>query len=168
MRGVKAVGLGCGYWRGAVFRALAATVIAAATALTATFTAFTAAVIAFLAFTTTLAACDWLAFSFTDSVLRRAFLARGGAVAHRSGHGRLIGQCQILLYRVARNALAAFWSLGTVAAALAVALATAFTDLIFAARLRFASLVAAVVGADLAGLAFLAATFGASFGIAFT
>ena len=101
---IKAVGLHAACWRrtsiGAVVTALVAAAIATFTAL---FTALAATLTLTLTFST------WLAITFASGVLRWALLALWRVTfAHGRSHGRLIGQCEILLLRVAGRAVAAF------------------------------------------------------------
>lgn len=165
--GVKTVSLGdhCSWC--STFWTIAATVIAAAIALASAFTPAFAAFLA-LAFAANFIVCAWLTFTVAAVVLDRPIVLRRCASAHGRGHRRLIGKGQVLLYRVARNAVAAFWSLDAVTSALPTAFATGFAALVFAARLAVACRLAAAVGADFSVLAFLAAVFGASFRVAFT
>ena len=121
--GVKTVGLGTDGGRGAAVGAFATTLVATATALATAFTATFAA-----AFST----ATWLAFAITadllSSTLGGFILALSASFAtHGRSHGSLIGQCQILLDGIARDALA---TLTAVTALAAVALATDFAVLI--------------------------------------
>lgn len=108
MCGIKAVGLcpggcGCRVAVAAVFTALVAAAIAAFATFTALFTALTTFAPALaLAFRT------GLAFSVASGVLHGALLARRCVTfVHGCSHGRLVGQCQILLHRVTGRAVGA-------------------------------------------------------------
>ncbi|OGA95460.1 MAG: hypothetical protein A3E79_04365 [Burkholderiales bacterium RIFCSPHIGHO2_12_FULL_61_11] len=161
--GVKTVGLGTDGGRGAAVGAFATTLVATATALATAFTATFAA-----AFST----ATWLAFAITadllSSTLGGFILALSASFAtHGRSHGSLIGQCQILLDGIARDALA---TLTAVTALAAVALATDFAVLI--ARLLvgsyFASDFSAAFTATLGYRTFLTAALGACFRMALT
>ena len=102
MCGIKAVGLRAGcWWRTAIGAIVTALVAAAIATFTALFTA--------LAATLSLTFSTWLAITVASGVLRWALLALWRVTfAHGRSHGRLIGQCEILLLRVAGRAVAAF------------------------------------------------------------
>lgn len=127
-------------------------------------------------------ACALLAaLALTAWLLCGPFLTRRRSIAaHCGGHSCLIGECQILLDGIARNALTAFRTLCALRAITtwAVAFATAFAAQAFIARLGVAGIViadfvAALVAVFsarllarhtlLAWLAFGPAAFGASF-----
>lgn len=137
MGGVKTVDLrhmdGCFSAVGA-FTATLATAVAAFTSAFAGLVAALFSANAIARFTasvlrTTLACLT----AFTARVLLRPVLARcAGLAIHGCGHGGLIGQCQVLLDRVASNALASLGAFATFSAlralgTLAAAVATAFT-----------------------------------------
>ena len=116
MCGIKAVGLRAGcWWRtaiGAVVTALVAAAIATFTTFATLFTALAATLSLTLTFST------WLAITVASGVLRWALLAlRCVTFAHGRSHGRLIGQCEILLLRVAGRAVAAFSAIPAVTTA---------------------------------------------------
>ena len=104
--------------------------------------------------------------------MRRPVLARRAVLAiHGCGHGCLVGQRQVLLDRIARNALATLGAFRTLGAlnTLTVAVATAFTVGAVWARLRVGGVVAAAVlafSAFRAILAFRASALGAGFRLA--
>ena len=96
---------------------------------------------------------------------------RTGLAIHGCGHGGLVGQRQVLLDRIARNALATLGAFRTLGAlnTLTVAVATAFTVGAVWARLRVGGVVAAAVlafSAFRAILAFRASALGAGFRLA--
>ena len=99
---IKAVGLHAACWRRtAVVTALVAAAIATFTTFTTLFTALTA--------TLALTFSARLAITVSSGVLHRALLAlRCVTFAHGRSHGRLIRQCEILLYRIADRAVCAF------------------------------------------------------------
>ena len=119
---IKAVGLHAGCrWRTAVC-AVVATLVAAAIA---TFTTFATLFTAFTA-PLTLTFSAWLALTVSSGVLRWALLALWRVTfVHGSSHGRLIGQCEILLLRVAGRAVAAFSAIPAVTTTSAAAAFTA-------------------------------------------
>ncbi|WP_332814784.1 hypothetical protein [Ramlibacter sp.] len=136
--------------------AFAAAIIAAATALSTPFTALAAA------FAPSFASA-LLAITVTAGFLGGPVLSLHGSLAtHGCGHGGLVGQCEILLYRIARDAVAAF-----AAVAVTTALATA-VGATFAAGLAFAAIVSAGFRACFPGGTLLACAFAACFGTAFT
>ena len=107
MCGIKAVGLRAGcWWRtaiGAVVTALVAAAIATLTTFATLFTALAATLSLTLTFST------WLAITVASSVLCGALLALWRITfVHGRSHGRLIGQCEILLLWVSGRAVAAF------------------------------------------------------------
>ena len=153
VRGVKTVGLAANDRCDAALRAIATAVVATAATLTA--------------FTATFSATTWLALALTARFLSGFVLALSVSFAmHGRSHGGLIGQCQILLYGIARNALA---TLAAVTALAAAALATDFA--VLTARLLVASAFSAAFTTTLTDrtfLAFLTAALGACFRTALT
>lgn len=155
----------------AAFRALTTPVVATARALAAAFTGTLATALA-AAFATSVATftCAWLAFALTACVLGWPVLA-WARFAAGCGHGGLVGQRQVLLHGIARDAFTALTPAAALApsaalfAALAAALAVFTAWLVFVAGVGAAF--SAVVGTRLTGWAFLATAFGASFRIAF-
>ena len=162
-------------------RLLVAALVAAWVALATPLTPVAAAFAGFLAATFRTAfraARAGTSFRIACGVLTRSpvlawrwrSVAAGG-----SGHRGLVGHCQVLLDRIARNALAAIGTLRPVTAG-AAAFATAFAGRVLIARLAFAVVVGpafvAVFNTKLAWLtfrAFLALrphAFGASFRVA--
>ena len=147
MGSVETVGQGACNRCGATFGALAtALFIAAARALAAPLATFAPAFTRLLfgaGFTASFCTSPRLAtFAIAVCILSRSVLTRRGCVAARgSGHSRLVGQCQILLGRIARDALAAFSTLtafSTLAALRSLAAPfTAATRLAFLAFLAF-------------------------------
>jgi hypothetical protein len=127
---IKAVGLhasccGCSIAVGVVVTALIAAAIATVTAFAAV-TPFAAAL--------ALTFSAWLALSVAANVLQSTFLALWClTLVHGRSHGRLVRQCEILLYRVAGRAIGAFTAFSAIPA-----ITTATTTAAFATALRTA------------------------------